>query len=172
LNLFVYRTHPFIAEKFLPAMVHHNPSPGFIHFPDFRISLFPRRVAMRIVAMIARYLLGLVFLVFGLNKFFNFIPGALPPGVAGQFMGALVSTRYIMAVGLFEVAGGVLLLINRYVPLGLALLAPVIVNILLVGILMAPQGLAPGIVVAVLWIVVFLRVRSAYAALFEPTAQD
>jgi uncharacterized membrane protein YphA (DoxX/SURF4 family) len=127
---------------------------------------------MKIVAMIARYLLGLVFLVFGLNKFFNFIPGALPPGVAGQFMGALVSTKYIMVVGLFEVAGGALLLINRYVPLGVALLAPVIVNILLVGILMAPQGLAPGIVVALFWILVFLRVRSAFAALFEPRAQD
>jgi putative oxidoreductase len=127
---------------------------------------------MKIVAMIARYLLGLVFVVFGLNKFFNFIPGALPPGVAGQFMGALVSTKYIMAVGLFEVAGGALLLVNRYVPLGLALLAPVIVNVLLVGILMAPQGLAPGIAVALFWILVFLRVRSAFAALFEPRAQD
>lgn len=127
---------------------------------------------MKIVAMIARYLLGLVFVVFGLNKFFNFIPGALPPGVAGQFMGALVSTKYIMAVGVFEVAGGALLLVNRYVPLGLALLAPVIVNILLVGILMTPQGLAPGIVVLLFWILVFLRVRSAFAALFEPRAQN
>jgi uncharacterized membrane protein YphA (DoxX/SURF4 family) len=127
---------------------------------------------MKIVAMIARYLLGLVFLVFGLNKFFNFIPGALPPGVAGQFMGALVSTQYIMAVGLFEVVGGALLLVNRYVPLGLALLAPVIVNILLVGILMAPQGLVPGIAVAFFWLLVFLRVRSAFAPLFEPRAQD
>lgn len=127
---------------------------------------------MKIVAMIARYLLGLVLVVFGLNKFFNFIPGALPPGVAGQFMTALVSTKYIMAVGLFEITGGALLLVNRFVPLGLALLAPVIVNILLVGILMVPQGLAPGIVVALFWILVFVRVRSAFAALFEPRAQD
>jgi uncharacterized membrane protein YphA (DoxX/SURF4 family) len=118
--------------------------------------------------MIARYLLGLVFFVFGLNKLFNFIPsGPLPTGVAGQFMGALVSTKYIMVVGLFETAGGALLLVNRYVPLALALLAPVIVNILLVGILMAPQGLVPGIVVTVLWILVFLRVRSAFAGLFK-----
>lgn len=61
---------------------------------------------MKVVAMVARILLGLVFLVFGLNKFFNFIPtGPLPGGAAGQFMGALVSTRYIMAVGLFELVG-------------------------------------------------------------------
>lgn len=127
---------------------------------------------MKIVAMIARYLLGLVFFVFGLNKFFNFIPGALPPGVAGQFMGALVSTKYIMVVGVFETVGGLLLLINRFVPLGLSLLAPVIVNILLVGILMTTQALVPGIVVALLWVLVFLRVRSAFAPLFEPRAQD
>jgi len=92
---------------------------------------------MKIVAMIARYLLGAAFLVFGLNKFFNFIPSGPPPaGVAGQFMAAMISTKYIMLVGLFEAVGGILLLFNRYVPLALALLAPVIVNILAVNILM------------------------------------
>lgn len=122
---------------------------------------------MKIVGMIARYLLGLAFLVFGLNKFFNFIPsGPLPGGVAGQFMGALMSTKYIMVVGMFEAVGGALLLINRYVPLALSLLAPVIVNILVATTLMVPQGLPSGIVVTILWILVFLRVRSAFAGLF------
>ncbi len=123
---------------------------------------------MKIVAMVARILLGLVFLVFGLNKFFNFIPsGPMPAGAAGQFMGALFSTHYIMYVGVFETVGGLLLLINRYVPLGLCLLAPVIVNILLVGTLMTHMALPSGIVITILWILVYLRVRPAFSGLYQ-----
>jgi putative oxidoreductase len=123
---------------------------------------------MKIVAMIARILLGLVFLVFGLNKFFPFIPqGPMPTGAAGQFLGALFSTHYIMAVGAFETMGGLLLLINRYVPFALCLLAPVIVNILLVGTLLTHAALPSGIVVAILWILVYLRVRPAFLGLYQ-----
>lgn len=128
---------------------------------------------MKIVTIIARILLGLAFLIFGLNKFFNFIPsGPLPTGVAGQYMGALVSSRYIMIVGLFEALGGLLLLIGRYIPLALTLLGPVIVNILIVGILLTPQALGPGLVVTVLWFVVFWRVRSAFAGIFQARVAD
>jgi putative oxidoreductase len=123
---------------------------------------------MKIVVLIARILLGLVFFVFGLNKFYPFIPsGPLPTGVAGEFMGAMVSTKYIMIVGAFEVAGGLLLLINRYVPLALSLLAPVIVNVLIVGILLTRMALGSGAVVAVLWLIVFVRFRSSFAGIFE-----
>lgn len=123
---------------------------------------------MRIVTIIARVLLGLVFFVFGLNKFFNFIPsGPLPPGAAGQFIGALESTKYIWAVGLFETVGGALLLVNRYVPLALCLLAPLIVNILLVGVLMVHAALPSGLVVTLLWIVVYLRVRPSFLGLYQ-----
>jgi putative oxidoreductase len=87
--------------------------------------------------------------------------------VAGEFMGAMVSTKYIMIVGAFEVAGGLLLLINRYVPLGLSLLAPVIVNVLIVGILLTRMALGSGAVVAVLWLIVFVRFRSSFAGIFE-----
>ena len=126
---------------------------------------------MKIVTMIARYLLGLMFLVFGLNKFFNFIPsGPTPPGASGQFMGALFSTHYLMAIGVFETVGGLLLLINRYVPLALCLLAPVIVNILLVGALMVHMALPSGLVVAILWILVYLRVRPAFSGIYEMKA--
>ena len=129
-------------------------------------------MTVKIVAMVARYLLGLVFLVFGLNKLFNFIPtGPLPTGVAGEFMNALISTKYIMFVGSFEVVGGLLLLINRYVPLALCLLAPVIVNILLTGVLLTHQALGSGIVVAILWILVFTRVKGAFAGIFEQVPQ-
>jgi uncharacterized membrane protein YphA (DoxX/SURF4 family) len=128
---------------------------------------------MKIAATIARYLLGLIFLVFGADKFVAFIPaGPTPGGAAGQFIGALMSTKYIWVVGAFELSGGLLLLINRFVPLGLSLLAPIIVNILLVGILMTREALLSGIVLAILWILVFLRVRSAFHPLFQARPQE
>jgi putative oxidoreductase len=97
---------------------------------------------MKIAATIARYLMGLIFLVFGLNKFFNFIPSPpLPGGVPGEFMHAFLVTKYAMLVGTFEVVGALFLLANRFVPLALAFLAPVIVNILFVNATMAQQGL-------------------------------
>ena len=124
---------------------------------------------MKIIAVIARFLLGLIFLVFGLNGFLHFIPASPPPsGTAGQFVGALFISNYLVVVFLLQIIPAVLLLINRYVPLALTLLAPIIVNILLFHILMAPSGLALAIVVTVLWILVFLRVRSAFGGLFQP----
>jgi hypothetical protein len=128
---------------------------------------------MKIVAIVVRILLGLVFLVFGLEKFYAFIPqGPLPGGVAGQFMGALMASHYMMAVGAFEAVSGFLLLINRYVPLALCLLAPVIVNILLTGALLTHMALPPGIIVAILWFVLFSRHRSAFAGIFQARAAD
>jgi putative oxidoreductase len=123
---------------------------------------------MKIVVLIVRILLGLIFFVFGLNKFHMFIPGQLPSGVAGQFMTALVTTKYMMVVGAFETLGGLLLLLNRYVPFALCLLAPVIVNVLIVGVLMTSQALVPGLVVAVFWLILFIRFRSAFAGIFQP----
>ena len=123
---------------------------------------------MKIVAMIARYLLALEFLVFGLNKFFLFLPmGPLPTGAAGQFFSVLMSTHYLYAIAVLEVAGGILLLIGRYVPLALTLVGPVVVNILLYHLLMAPSGLPIAGLTAVLWLVVFYQVRSAVAGLFQ-----
>ena len=122
---------------------------------------------MKITSIIARFLLGLIFLVFGLNGFFHFIPMPPPTGVAGQFMGALFVSQYLVVVFALQLIGAVLLLINRYVPLALTLLAPIIVNILLIHILMLPSGLALALVVTALWAVVFLSVRSAFAGLFQ-----
>ena|ERR1700756_1172685 len=123
---------------------------------------------MKIVVLIARILLGLAFLVFGLNKLYVFMPpGAPPTGAAGQFMGALMSTHYIMVVGVLESVGGLLLLLNRYVPLALTILAPIIVNILLVGILLTSMALPSGLVVTALWFLVFWSVRSAFAGVFQ-----
>ena len=122
---------------------------------------------MKITNVIARFLLGLIFLTFGLNGFLHFLPAPLPSGTAGQFVGALFVSHYLVAVFLLQLVAAVLLLINRYVPLALALLAPVIVNILLFHLLMALAGLPLALVVTVLWIVVFLSVRSAFAGLLQ-----
>jgi putative oxidoreductase len=123
--------------------------------------------SMKIPVLIARWLLGLIFLIFGLNGFLHFIPMPLPAGVAGQFMIALFVSRYLMVVASIQVLTAVLLLINRYVPLALTLLAPVIFNILLFHALMAPAGLGMAIFVTILWSLVFLGVRSAFAGLFQ-----
>ena len=124
---------------------------------------------MKIVTMIARYLLGLIFLVFGLNKFLGFLPmPPLPTGAAGQFFTVLVSTHYIYFVGAFEVVSAILLLVNRYVPLALMLLAPVIFNIALFHTLMAPSGLPLAGFVIVLWLLVAYRVRSGVCRHLQP----
>jgi len=122
---------------------------------------------MKITTVIARFLLGLIFLVFGLNGFLHFIPSSPPSGTAGQFVGALLVSNYLVVVFLLQIIPAILLLTNRYVPLALTLLAPIIANILLFHILMAPSGLLLAIVVTVLWIVVFLSVRSAFAGLLQ-----
>lgn len=130
---------------------------------------------MKIASTIARYLAGIIFLVFGLNGFLHFIPLPPPSGVAGQFMGALFVSHYLTLIFAVQVVGAILLLANRYVPLALALLAPVIVNILSFHALMAPSGLPLAIVVAVLWALEFAHVRSAFAPLFRaqfPATED
>jgi len=128
---------------------------------------------MKIVSMIARLLLGVTFLVFGLNLFLHFLPmGPMPTGLAGQFFGVLAASHYIYAVAVFQVVPAILLLANRYVPLGLVLLAPVIVNIDLVHALIAPSGLPMAALVTILWILVALRVRSAFAGIFLERVQD
>ena len=122
---------------------------------------------MKITIVIARFLLGLIFLTFGLNGFLHFLPAALPSGTAGQFVGALFVSNYLVVVFLLQLVGVILLLANRYVPLALTLLGPIIVNILLFHVLMALNGLPLALVVTVLWIVVFLSVRSAFDGLFQ-----
>lgn len=123
---------------------------------------------MKIVSLIARLLLGLLFLVFGLNGFLNFIPmGPMPLGLAGQFTAALFESHYMTVVFTLEFAGGVLLLLNRYVPLALTLLAPVIVNIVLFHVFMAPSGLPLAMVVTVLWMLTAHKFRSVFVSLLN-----
>jgi hypothetical protein len=119
---------------------------------------------MKIAVLIARILLGLLFAVFGLNGFLHFIPQQpLPTGLAGQYVGALFVSHYLVVVFLLELIGGLLLLANRFVPLALVLLGPVVVNILLFHVCLAPEGLPMAVFATVLWFVVFAGVRSAFA---------
>ena len=123
---------------------------------------------MKIATIIARVLLGLIFLVFGLNVFLHFIPMPPPPkNAAGAFMGALFSSGYLYAVKCFEIAGGLLLLIGRKVPLGLTLLGPVIVNILFYDTFLDHSGLGLGMVIAALALFLLWAYRSAFAGLLS-----
>src|SRR2546430_1155791 len=97
------------------------------------------RVCMKILTNISRFLLALIFTIFGLNGFLHFIPMPPPTGVAAQFMGAMFVSKYLLFVFASQLIAGVLLFVKRYVPLALTLLAPVIVNILLFHSLMAPR---------------------------------
>src|SRR6202030_784769 len=111
----------------------------------------PHCSVMKILANISRLLLGLIFLVFGLNGFLNFIPMPPPSGVAGQFLGAMFVSKYLLVVSGLQVISGALLLINRYVPLALTILGPIIVNILLFHGLMNPAGIGLAVLVTIFW---------------------
>ena len=121
---------------------------------------------MKILFLIARLLLGLTFVVFGLNGFLNFITGPMPTGLAGQFIGALFLSHYFWVVAALQIAGGALLLVNRFVPLALVLLGPVIVNILLYHVLLNSAGIVLAIVATILWFIVFYAHRQYFAGIF------
>ena len=117
---------------------------------------------MKTASTIARYLLGLIFLIFGLNGFLHFIPQPPPTGVALQFFIAVSVSHFMSVIFAVQILGAVLLLLNRYVPLGLALLAAVIFNIVVFHITMAPSGLPLALFVTLLWLLAAVNVRPAF----------
>src|SRR5260221_10071319 len=126
---------------------------------------------MKILTLIARLLLGLIFVVFGLNGFLNFLSmGPMPTGLAGQFVGALVLSHYFWVVATLQVAGGALLLANRFVPLALVLLGPVIVNILCYHVFPNSSGAGFAAVVTILWFVVLYAKRQYFSGIFAQRA--
>jgi putative oxidoreductase len=127
---------------------------------------------MKIVNTGARFLLGLVFVVFGLNGILNFIPMPPPTGIAGQFAAALFLSHYLFVIMLIQIVGGILLIANRFVPLGLTLLGPVIANIFFFHAFMDPSGLPRAAVVIVLWLVVAYSVRSAFSGILQQRVDD
>lgn len=126
---------------------------------------------MRIAALIARLLLGLIFVVFGLNGFLNFLSmGPMPTGLAGQFIGALFLSHYFWVIAALQIAGGALLLGNRFVPLALVLLGPVIVNIICYHVFLNPSGAILAAAVTVLWLIVCYDKRQYFSGIFVQRA--
>src|SRR5215467_10764871 len=125
---------------------------------------------MKIATIIARLLLGLVFTVFGANFFFNFIPmPPPPPGLAGDYFKVFAGSGYMYVVGAMQLLSGLLLLIGRFVPFALTILAAMIFNIWTFHILMNPQGLFP-MAIAVLALELFLvwSYRDCFAGILRP----
>src|ERR1700692_2489839 len=121
---------------------------------------------MKIITIISRSLLALIFVVFGSNMFLHFIPMPPPPeGPARDFMTVLFVSHYLYVVGALQVAGGLLLFTGRWTPLGLALVGPVIVNIVCFHALMAPAGLPMAIVVSALAVFLLWRHRGNFAGI-------
>ena len=123
---------------------------------------------MKYVIIIARVLLGLVFVVFGSNAFFHFIPQQPMPEKAAAFMMPLISSGYYYPIAVLQILGGICLLIGaRFVPLGLTLLGPIIVNILLFHIFIVRDGLGIAVVISVLALFLLWIYRFKFPAIFR-----
>ena len=125
---------------------------------------------MRIAGLIARILLGFMFTVFGLNGFLHFLHMPPMPGLAGQYMAVLAQGGFLPIIFGVQLLCGLLLLAGVFVPLALVLIGPVIANILMFHVLLAPKGLGPGLLAFVLWLIVFASVRGSFVPLFRARA--
>jgi len=124
------------------------------------------------IAPIARILLGLVFFVFGLNGFFHFLP--MPPLAErpGAFMGALAATGYMFPlIKATEVVAGLMLLLGRFVPLALILLAPIVVNILAFHLVLTPGEAGMSIVLTALTLFLAWAYRASFRGVLDPSAR-
>ena len=125
---------------------------------------------MKIASTVARYLLGLMFTVFGLNGFLHFIPQPPPANpLAIQFLVAVSVSHFAAFFFALQVLGGLLLLSGFFMPLALTLLAAELYNILAFHLTMAPSSIVPALVACVLWILVFLQYRESFKGIFSAT---
>src|SRR5262252_8536288 len=128
----------------------------------------PTSSASRKLPTAARLIQGAAFFTFGLNGFLHFLPAPPPPAAAGAFLGALFATGYMFPlIKGTEVLTGLLLLSNRYVPLALTLIAPVIVNIIAFHAFLAPAGLALPIVLLATEVYLAWSYRDAFAPMLK-----
>ncbi len=127
---------------------------------------------MKHAGTVARILLGLIFFVFGLNGFFNFIPSPPPPEAAMKFFGAMMGTGYFFPLlKATEVIAGLALLTNFFVPLALIILAPIIVNIFFFHYFLAPEGLLVAVAVVSLELFLAHTYRAVFKILFRPKVE-
>jgi putative oxidoreductase len=122
---------------------------------------------MKIAVVIARVLLGLAFLIFGFNIFFHFIPQPPMGGDIGTLTNLMFQYRWFHFYAVLYIIAGILLLIGRYVPVGLVLLGPIIVNILLFHLTLNPSGIVPGLVCAVLEVFLIYAYWPAFEGIFS-----
>ena len=122
---------------------------------------------MKIAAIIVRTLLGLAFAFFGLNMIHPLMQMTMPPGDAGTYFGLLYSHGFLFYIGAFQLVGGLLTLSGRFTPLGLAILSPILVNILLFHALFGVPGISHGAVLSVLEIFLIWVYRPNFNGLFE-----
>jgi uncharacterized membrane protein YphA (DoxX/SURF4 family) len=130
---------------------------------------------MKIVSVIARYLLGLLFTVFGLNGFLNFIHQPPPTNpLTIQFFVSISSSHFAAFFFAVQLIGGLLLLSGFFVPLALTLLAAELYNILAFHLTLAPASMAPALVASVLWLLVFLQYRASFKGVLaaRPEVQE
>jgi hypothetical protein len=121
----------------------------------------------------ARLALGAIFTVFGLNGFLHFIPMPAPTGLAAVFMGGLGATGYMFPlIKGAEVLTGALLLSNRFVPLALTILAPIVVNIVAFHLFLAPAGLALPLVTAALGVYLAYTERAIFSPFFRARSNE
>jgi uncharacterized membrane protein YphA (DoxX/SURF4 family) len=129
---------------------------------------------MKIISIIARYLLGLTFLVFGLNGFLNFIHQPPPTNpLTLQFLVSVSQSHFAAFFFAIQVLGGLLLLSGYFVPLALTMLAAELYNILAFHLTLSPATIAPALVASVLWVLVFLQYRQTFTGIFtaKPATQ-
>ena len=126
---------------------------------------------MRYVILGARVIEGLIFLVFGLNGLLHFYNPPPPTGDALAWFGIMAAHHWINFIAVVQLVGGLLLVVNRFVPLALAILAPVIVNILLFHALLWPHGIALAIVVLVMEVFLMAVYWRSFVPLFHPNPE-
>jgi hypothetical protein len=126
----------------------------------------PWREIMKVVSIVARILLGIIFVFFGANLLHPFLHPPMPTGVAGQLMGGLYASHFLLLIGAVQVIGGLLELIGQAVTLGLMLLGPVIVCIDFFHSMVAPSGLPVAALVTLLWILVAIQYKHRLAGIF------
>jgi uncharacterized membrane protein YphA (DoxX/SURF4 family) len=119
------------------------------------------------VILVVRVLLGLMFFASGMIGILNLVKAELPPGDAGLFVSILTNHGMMKFVSLLMVVAGLLLLVGRFVPLGLVILGPILVNILLYHLLLEPKGIAVGIVATVLEVFLIWAYRLSFRGLFD-----
>ncbi|HEV3153973.1 MAG TPA: DoxX family membrane protein [Candidatus Baltobacteraceae bacterium] len=122
---------------------------------------------MNNVRLIARVLVGLLFTFAGTDAFFITTPPALP-GLAGTFNQVAFQSHWALFLGCAQIAIGVLLLTNRYVPVALIMLAAFLYNSFGFHITMAPSGLFAPVVVTALGLVIAWPYRALFALVFAP----